>query len=186
MLNDEVNLNDNNHYVLGFPGHSCSRSSNLKINKVKVEPPVVSEGRTKLAKTKIFSTFKDQKYTNKGIVDTVIGMPWFRYSFLNGGTDSTNNPEPLYSTYQVWGLSYILSNANLKPGASGSMAMNHDFESIGIQSAIDQSADYGILFSLVSEGYDYNGKYGWYKLPAYDLINGGKVGQKKLIQTIAC
>lgn len=178
LLHDDINRDSNNHYVLGFPGQQNSHISNLTINKINATPSIISEGGTKLANTKIFSTFEDLKYMNKGIMDATLGMPWFKFPFLNGQTDSINNLEPKSSSYQVWGLSYILQNANLMPGASGSMVMNSDFESIGIQFAIDQSADYGISFSLVSEGYNYKGKYGWYNLPSYDLINGGKIGQK--------
>lgn len=37
----------------------------------------------------------------------------------------------------------------------------------------------GINFTLISEGYNYNGFYGSYNLQPYDLINGGYSNQKR-------
>ncbi|WP_434328890.1 DUF31 family protein [Mycoplasma capricolum subsp. capricolum] len=58
-------------------------------------------------------------------------------------------------------------------GASGSSVRNNKNELIGVFHAANSSAKTGLAVVFRSPGYDYQGLFGKYNLPEYDLIYGG-------------
>ncbi|UUD37030.1 Membrane-associated lipoprotein precursor [Mycoplasmopsis californica] len=63
-------------------------------------------------------------------------------------------------------------------GASGSSVRTQNNEVVGVVHVSNNSAKTGLVAALRSEGYDYNGLFGDYNLPQYDLIYGGGKEQK--------
>lgn len=76
------------------------------------------------------------------------------------------------------GLQYMLRDYTPIGGSSGSSVRNQRNEVIGVHSTIFQTAGIDYVAALRSEGYNYNGAFGTYNLPQYDLIYGGGKDQK--------
>lgn len=100
---------------------------------------------------------------------------------MNGISDATlvvvpnlNYNKKLKEIYQRIGMLYSIENDFLGGGASGSMVVNKEKEIIGIQHANDQITRVGYADPLIMEGFTINGEI---VFPAYDLINGGAIGQ---------
>ncbi|MBU4692278.1 hypothetical protein KQ875_01540 [Mycoplasma zalophi] len=93
----------------------------------------------------------------------------------------------LYSTYDEnkqlkqyinTGLQYMLRHYVPIGGSSGSSVRNQDYKIVGYHSTIIPVAKTDFVVALRSEGFKYNGAFGEYNLPQYDLIYGGGEGQK--------
>ncbi|MCE6057055.1 Ig-specific serine endopeptidase MIP [Mycoplasmopsis agalactiae] len=87
--------------------------------------------------------------------------------------------------YSINGKSYFNYGLHIMPrsyvpsgGASGSSVRNKNNELIAVFHTANNSAKTGLAAAFRSYGYDYQGLFGEYKLPAYDLIYGGAAGQK--------
>ncbi|MBD5446123.1 MAG: hypothetical protein HDR31_02255 [Mycoplasma sp.] len=171
LITDNNKPKENDYYVLGYPQvtYSGVGVGNIKIqinqpNNIDLNNP--PETGTSLVNSKFYSTFSDPSLA--GIMDGAIGFSWFK------------QPNPFTNeNFLYQGLFYIIRQDALKPGASGSMVMNGNLETLGIQFAYDDSTDYGITQALRSDGYNYNGLYKWYNNEPYDLIYGGFSNQKK-------
>ncbi|ATO31141.1 hypothetical protein CO229_00455 [Mycoplasmopsis bovirhinis] len=71
------------------------------------------------------------------------------------------------------GLLYGLANYEAPGGASGSSVRNQKNELVGIFHSIASQNLFGMAAAFRSEGFNYQGLYGSYNLPQYDLIYGG-------------
>ncbi|UUM25807.1 hypothetical protein NQV05_01545 [Mycoplasmopsis agalactiae] len=87
--------------------------------------------------------------------------------------------------YTINGKKYFNYGLHIMPrsyvpsgGASGSSVRNKNNELIAVFHTANNSAKTGLAAAFRSYGYDYQGLFGEYKLPAYDLIYGGATGQK--------
>ncbi|EIN15086.1 Hypothetical protein, predicted lipoprotein [Mycoplasmopsis agalactiae 14628] len=87
--------------------------------------------------------------------------------------------------YSINGKQYFNYGLHIMPrsyvpsgGASGSSVRNKKNELIAVFHTANNSAKTGLAAAFRSYGYDYQGLFGEYKLPAYDLIYGGAAGQK--------
>lgn len=85
-----------------------------------------------------------------------------------------------YGNKHYWNmaLEYSLFNFAAGGGSSGSSVRNQNNEIVGIIHLGNQRALVSVAAALRSEGYNYNGLYGKYNLPQYDLIFGGGKDQK--------
>lgn len=164
-------IKENDYYTFGFPNIIesgfvdtiriyCNQRKDIDINN----PP--NHGSS-LSNSTYYSSYDDVIPGSKGMYDGVLNFSWF----------SQSNPFTKES-YLYWGLFYTLRHDDLPPGASGSMMMNSKKETLGIQFAMDNTTDYGIIQALRSEGYNYSGKYKWYNPEPYDLVYGGFSNQK--------
>ncbi|VEU75716.1 putative lipoprotein [Mycoplasmopsis maculosa] len=78
-----------------------------------------------------------------------------------------------------FGLNYAIKNYVPYGGSSGSSFRNQNNELIGIFHSANSSGKVGLVASFRSEGYNYNGLFGNYNMPQYDLIYGGGKDQRK-------
>ncbi|MEG2464242.1 MAG: DUF31 family protein, partial [Malacoplasma sp.] len=174
LLNSPDKGKKETQYILGFPTDVLNGQpiTNISINQPLLPTPsennLVTTGQ-RLSNSPWYQTLDDTRY---GMFDGAIGLPWFNASFNDQWDDS------ITTNYKQWGLYYSIRHSNLLGGASGSMVIDQDYSTLAIQWGYDMSADFGFSQALISEGYDFNGKYGNYNLPKYDLINGGVAGQK--------
>ncbi len=172
LISSESTIKENDYYTFGFPnvhesGYNndvISFYSNTRNDIDKNNPP--NHGSS-LSNSSFYSSFDDVIPNSKGIYDGVLNFSWF----------SQSNPFTK-EDFLYWGLFYTLRHDDLPEGASGSMMMNSQKETLGIQFAYDNSTDYGIIQALRSEGYNYSGKYKWYNPEPYDLVYGGFSNQK--------
>ncbi|WP_427902965.1 Ig-specific serine endopeptidase MIP [Metamycoplasma alkalescens] len=110
-----------------------------------------------------------RSFINKpGIVDTFISTPKFGDGFyeLNG------------KKYINMTLGYVPRYYAPIAGASGSSIRNQNNELVSIYYSTNNGARAGLSAAFRSEGFDYQGLYGQYNLPQYDLIYGGGKDQK--------
>ncbi|QJR44180.1 Ig-specific serine endopeptidase MIP [Mycoplasma miroungirhinis] len=90
----------------------------------------------------------------------------------------TYNEKGEYKQYFNTGLQYMLRHFVPTGGSSGSSVRNQDNKIIGLHSTIIDAAKTDFVVALRSEGFDYQGAFGKYNLPQYDLIYGGGKNQK--------
>lgn len=110
-----------------------------------------------------------RSFTNKpGILDSFISAPH------TGDKLYTSNDDNQYS---AMGLEYLIRHYAPVGGASGSSVRNQNNEIVGIYHISNISAHTGLAAAFRSEGHNYNGLYGTYNLPQYDLIYGGGQNQ---------
>ncbi|BBA22270.1 lipoprotein [Mycoplasmopsis bovirhinis] len=110
-------------------------------------------------------TFKDKP----GVFDAFLSWP-----LVN------NTERPLTVNYNgkltpliQMGLGYALANYEGPGGASGSSVRNQKNQLVGIFHSVANFTLLGMAAAFRSEGFDYQGLYGSYNLPQYDLIYGG-------------
>lgn len=159
-------------YLVSFPNVGKTDERSLTINKQESDYKNEKTNGGELGKSPYYSTFKSKP----SIMDAGIGL-----SFFGANLEKYDNTVPTndFVHYNSWGLMYQLSYANVDPGASGSLIMDEDGNSLGLLFGSDQNASTGLIQAFYSNGFSYSGYYGKYELPAYDLIRGGKSGQKK-------
>ncbi|GAA8715733.1 hypothetical protein oki361_20580 [Helicobacter pylori] len=110
-----------------------------------------------------------RSFTNKpGILDSFISAPH------TGDKLYTSNDD---NQYLAMGLEYLIRHYAPVGGASGSSVRNQNNEIVGIYHISNISAHTGLAAAFRSEGHNYNGLYGTYNLPQYDLIYGGGQNQ---------
>ncbi|PZW01586.1 Ig-specific serine endopeptidase MIP [Metamycoplasma auris] len=104
-----------------------------------------------------------------GLVDTFLAVPKFGDGF-----------------YELDGKKYINISLGYMPrryapvaGASGSSIRNQNNELVSIYYATNSFGRVGLSSAFRSEGFNYQGLYGQYNLPQYDLIYGGGKDQTK-------
>ncbi|WP_208895192.1 Ig-specific serine endopeptidase MIP [Ureaplasma diversum] len=110
-----------------------------------------------------------RSFINKaGIIDGFIGIP------------KVDGLPLIYNNKHYWNmaLEYSLFNFAAGGGSSGSSVRNQKNEIVGIVHLGNTNALVAVAAALRSEGYNYNGLYGKYNLPQYDLIFGGGKDQK--------
>ncbi|ENY68815.1 Hypothetical protein, predicted lipoprotein [Metamycoplasma auris 15026] len=112
-----------------------------------------------------YRTFKNLP----GLFDTFLAVPKFGDGF-----------------YELNGKKYINISLGYMPlryapvaGASGSSIRNQNNELVSIYYATNSIGRVGLSSAFRSEGFDYQGLYGKYNLPQYDLIYGGGKDQAK-------
>ncbi|MGX9395146.1 Ig-specific serine endopeptidase MIP [Mycoplasma sp. 1781] len=98
-----------------------------------------------------------------GVLDTFIAAPKIGEDFyyVNG------------KRYVNMGLAYIPRRYAPIGGSSGTSIRNQHNELVSIFYASNTLARVGLSVAFRSEGYNYDGLYGKYNLPQYDLIYGG-------------
>ncbi|QMT98493.1 DUF31 family protein [Mycoplasma tullyi] len=108
-------------------------------------------------------------FVNKpGVTDLLLSYPSF------DGSPKVYSRIP----YTNSGLGYLLDNFVPSGGASGSRIIDGSGTIRGILFGVAKSSTAGYAVALRSEGMDYEGLYGSYNLPQYDLIYGGGKDQK--------
>ncbi|ENY68813.1 Hypothetical protein, predicted lipoprotein [Metamycoplasma auris 15026] len=110
-----------------------------------------------------------RSFVNKpGVLDTFIASPKAGDDFIeiNG------------KKYANMVLAYMPRRWAPIGGASGSSIRNQNNELVAVYYATNTSARVGMAAAFRSEGFDYEGLYGKYNLPQYDLIYGGGKDQK--------
>ncbi|WP_412031329.1 Ig-specific serine endopeptidase MIP [Metamycoplasma buccale] len=75
--------------------------------------------------------------------------------------------------YMNFGLQYMPRHYAPAGGASGSSIRNQNNELVSVYHAANDAAKTGLSAAFRSEGYNYEGAFGEYNLPQYDLIYGG-------------
>ncbi|QJG66264.1 hypothetical protein HGG64_00855 [Mycoplasma phocoeninasale] len=119
-----------------------------------------------------FRTFGDKP----GLLDAFIGFP----KISNEKKDdfyTKNNKDGTKSYFINFGLEYSPRHFSPEPGASGSVIRNQKNELIGVFHSKNAATNSGLAAAFRSEGFNYQGLYGDYNLPQYDLIYGGAIGQ---------
>ncbi|WP_406615027.1 Ig-specific serine endopeptidase MIP [Mycoplasmopsis hyopharyngis] len=91
--------------------------------------------------------------------------------------------EKLYSSaegkeYINFGLEYLARFYAPAGGSSGSSVRTKKNEVVGVVHVSNDTAKTSLIAALRSEGYNYQGLFGSYNLPQYDLIYGGGKEQK--------
>ncbi|MGP1451565.1 MAG: Ig-specific serine endopeptidase MIP [Metamycoplasmataceae bacterium] len=110
-----------------------------------------------------------RSFTDKpGLADAFISAPHTGNSLYK----SNDNKE-----YIAMGLEYAIRHYAPVGGASGSSVRTQNNELVGVYHVSNSSAHTGLAAAFRSEGYNYNGLYGQYNLPQYDLIYGGGQNQ---------
>ncbi|MEG0991893.1 MAG: DUF31 family protein [Malacoplasma sp.] len=162
-------------YVVSFPIYgNDSGTKELYVNKTLESFQSGDKTGGELGTSPFYSTFKSKP----AILDGGVGMSYFGTT-IESYDNKSATPKPVQNYFNTWGLFYQLNYANLTPGASGSLVMDEDGYSTGILLGSDQNASIGSMQAFYSSGYSYNGYYGKYDLPAYDLIRGGGPTQTK-------
>ncbi|MCV3743326.1 DUF31 family protein [Ureaplasma sp. ES3154-GEN] len=111
-----------------------------------------------------------RSFLNKpGVSDAFIASP------RNGDKYLTTHDGKQYVSF---GLQYMPRDYEPFGGASGSSMRNQHNAVIGVYHTATRFTSTGLVGALRSEGFDYNGLYGTYNLPQYDLIFGGGKDQK--------
>ena len=114
-----------------------------------------------------------------GRFDAHIAMSDFGYAY-EWMDNSVSDLDQVRKTtpYVGYGLIYGTEGGNMRGGSSGALSIDQDGYAIGIHYASDNNSAMGGTQAFVSKGYDYQGYYGNYNLPEYDLISGGGKYQK--------
>lgn len=119
-----------------------------------------------------------RSFSNKpGVTDVFLAAP-------NTSFGNKNPLDNLYTSkednkkYMNFGLEYMPRWYAPGGGASGSSVRNQRNELVGVYHFGNGTARTGLAVAFRSEGYDYQGLYGSYNLPQYDLIYGGGKDQK--------
>lgn len=175
-LKDPEQIKPYNFYLAGFPGNVPtinrinmeSLGSDLPKYRFNETPeqtkkyqPMRDRG-TGLGNWAYLSTFGANQ--PKGIGDATLFLPYF-YIVYHG------------KKYTPAGLTYAIANSNLVGGSSGSKVTNANGEIVSIHAIGYSENSSSVSFALKSEGFD-QPAYRTYKTPAYDIIYGGKPGQK--------
>ncbi|MEG1151018.1 MAG: DUF31 family protein, partial [Malacoplasma sp.] len=161
-------------YVVSFPIDGDSYTKNLFVNKSLADYNGGDRNGGELGTSPFYSTFASKP----SILDGGVGMSYFGTTIESYDNNPTK-PQSIQTYFNTWGLFYQLNYANLTPGASGSLVIDQDGYSTGVLLGSDQNAAIGSVQAFYSNGYSYNGYYGKYDLPAYDLIRGGGPTQTK-------
>ena len=110
-----------------------------------------------------------RSFTNKpGVLDSFISAPHTGDKLYKSNDDKQ---------YLAMGLEYLIRHYAPVGGASGSSVRNQNNEIVGIYHISNTSAHTGLAAAFRSEGHNYDGLYGTYNLPQYDLIYGGGQNQ---------
>lgn len=182
-LNRKNDLDSAKVYNLGFPSRftpNYPNGSQITDDRTKLYIDVPStlpekeyeNASSKFVKERHFNTFKNAR----GLMDSVLAFPDFGYKFQPPSVSLVAAGGVIPTIYQ--GLIYVDRNGDLDGGSSGSIFVDDDNYIQGIHFASDFTAHVGMSFSLLSEGYNYNGAYGVYNMQPYDLIRGGYENQK--------
>ncbi|WP_369086027.1 Ig-specific serine endopeptidase MIP [Metamycoplasma spumans] len=112
-----------------------------------------------------YRTFKNKH----GIVDSFLSSNRFGKDLYK---DESGNK------FYNMSLAYIVDRYTPGGGASGSSVRNQNNELVGLFHISNYFAKAGLTEAVRSNGYDYNGLFGEYNLPQYDIIYGGGKDQK--------
>ncbi|KEZ24099.1 Ig-specific serine endopeptidase MIP [Ureaplasma diversum] len=113
-----------------------------------------------------------------GLSDAFIGVPFITKEPLETKVTDDQNKEKSVKLIQM-GLQYLPRHYEPTGGASGSSIRNQKNELVSIFHSSFLNTITGLSAAFRSEGFNYNGLYGDYNLPQYDLIYGGGQDQKK-------
>ncbi|MDC4183162.1 Ig-specific serine endopeptidase MIP [Mycoplasma bradburyae] len=110
-------------------------------------------------------TVTQRSFVNKpGVTDIFLTLPRI------GGNNNFYRVNEQNFTHN--GLGYLVDHYAVPPGGSGSPLVNSKNEIVGLIFAADDVINTGTALAIHSGGYDYQGYYGSYNLPKYDLIYG--------------
>ncbi|VEU75235.1 Membrane-associated lipoprotein precursor [Mycoplasmopsis maculosa] len=112
-----------------------------------------------------YRTFKDKH----GIIDSFLTAPR-----LGKELYLSNDGNRYYNV----SLAYNIDRYTPGGGASGSSVRNQDNKIVGLFHVSNYNAYAGLTESIRSNGFNYNGLFGNYNLPQYDVIYGGGKDQK--------
>ena len=161
-------------FEVGYPTDGIVRNLATNTNAL-----LYNEGE----KIQVNSLTKSPNYSTwvglDGRFDAHIAMSDFGYSYEWMDNNQTNIDLVKTKTpYVGYGLIYGIEGSNMRGGSSGALSVDQDGYAIGVHYASDNNSAMGGTQAFVSEGYNYNGYYGNYNMPAYDLIRGGGKYQK--------
>ncbi|MDC4182488.1 Ig-specific serine endopeptidase MIP [Mycoplasma bradburyae] len=191
LLNDETykNLKKNDIYAIGYPNsyddykirYAGADGMNILAAKENVSYWINKSGNYynnarpigELAKYKDvggdLSWSNTRTFANKpGVTDLLLSYSSF------GGQPNVYSRMPYVNT----GLGYMLDNFVPSGGASGTRVIDGEGNIRGILYGVAKTSTSGYVTALRSEGMDYQGLYGGYNLPQYDVIFGGGKDQK--------
>lgn len=177
LIKNPDNLKNNSFNVVGYPSidsmSAFTTKSTIHFNKPSDKTnQFINGGR--LGTSPNYQSFQNVA----SAFDGALGLSFFGYNYRMYNDIEPNNPTK-EKFYNSWGLMYPVDYANLGPGSSGSMLMDKNGFTWGIHFAADDRASTGLAQALYSEGFNYNGLFGDYYLPGYDVIEGGFPLQKK-------
>ena len=161
-------------FEVGYPTDGIVRNLATNTNAL-----LYNEGE----KIQVNSLTKSPNYSTwvglDGRFDAHIAMSDFGYAYEWMDNSQTNIDLVKTKTpYVGYGLIYGIEGSNMRGGSSGALSVDQDGYAIGVHYASDNNSAMGGTQAFVSEGYNYNGYYGNYNMPAYDLIRGGGKYQK--------
>lgn len=164
-------------YTVGFPEDS-SYGNGYRVVASNVNQVEYDENRDKgngLSKSIHYNSWSNRY----GMYDGLIGMPWFGYTYewIDNSSDDYNTVKRS-TPFSTYGLIYGTNSGNMRAGSSGSLVVDENGYALGIHFASDNNAATGQAQAFYSGGFNYNGYYGNYILPQYDLIRGGYPDQK--------
>lgn len=111
-----------------------------------------------------------------GVSDILITAPIFGQQSLD--VPYLKDGKIIKKHYLWTGLTTHIDNYVTAPGASGSGVYIGD-KLYGIFAGSDSKSSASVITNLYSTGFNYQGYYGNYNLPAYDVIYGGFADQRK-------
>ena len=162
-------------YEIGYPDDGGYRHVAINVNS-----KLYSSGQNYLG-SGLSGSRNYNNWTNvEGVFDALIALPSFGYEYE--WVDNNINNQNSYTrttSFSSYGLMYGTNNGNMRPGSSGALVVDANGYALGIHFASDNNAATGGAQAFYSSGYSYNGYYGKYNLPQYDLIRGGGKLQTK-------
>ncbi|WP_027122226.1 Ig-specific serine endopeptidase MIP [[Mycoplasma] imitans] len=186
LLNNETykTLKQNDLYAIGFPNsyddykvrYAGSDGENIQASRQYVSYWTNKSGnyyanlnpnaflKANMNQGGDLSWSNTRTFVNKpGVTDILLSYPSFN------GSPNVYSRMPYINT----GLGYLINNYVPAGGASGTRIIDSSGKIWGILYGVARSSTSGYVVSLRSEGMNYDGLYGSYNLPQYDLIYGG-------------
>lgn len=125
-----------------------------------------------------------RSFINKpGLTDLFISNAYVSSGFIKVTKYDQHSRTFKETPYLFWGLGTLLDNFTAGAGMSGTGVYKDD-KLYSLVFANDRLASTALTLNLRSYGHDYNGYYGKYSLPKYDLIYGSKHQRKSYFQAM--
>lgn len=125
-----------------------------------------------------------RSFMNKpGLTDLFISTPYVSNGFIRITKFDKSSNTFQTTPYLFWGLGTLLDNFTGGGGMSGT-GVYKDNKLYSLVFATDPRASTAISLNLRSYGQNYQGYYGKYNLPKYDLIYGSKHQRKSYFQAM--
>ncbi|AJC50077.1 Ig-specific serine endopeptidase MIP [Mesomycoplasma flocculare] len=125
-----------------------------------------------------------RSFVNKpGLTDLFISNAYVSNGFIKVTKFDKSTNTFKETPYLFWGLGTLLDNFTAGGGMSGTGVYKNN-KLYSLVFANDRTASTALTLNLRSYGHEYNGYYGSYNLPKYDLIYGSKHQRKSYFQAM--